>query len=132
MYAYPDAWWGKLAPDKRRTLEWSLDDLLPGEGSEADRFPRYFALGDVRLALHYRFAPGSEDDGVTLDVPIHLLKALDPARLTWLVPGLVEEKAAELIRSLPKALRRNYVPANMTKNKRESLGCAFFCVAVTV
>ena len=48
---------------------------------------------------------------MTLDVPLHLLKALDPARLSWLVPGLVEEKAAELIRSLPKALRRNYVPA---------------------
>ena len=106
-----DAWSGKLTPEKRRVLEWSLADLLPGEGSEADRFPRYFALGDVRLALHYRFEPGSEDDGVTLDVPIHLLKALDPARLSWLVPGMVEEKAAELIRSLPKALRRNYVPA---------------------
>jgi ATP-dependent helicase HrpA len=106
-----DVWWGKLQPDKRRALEWSLTDLLPGEGSEADRFPKYFALGDVRLALHYRFEPGSADDGVTLDVPLHLLKALDPARLTWLVPGLVEEKATELIRGLPKALRRNYVPA---------------------
>lgn len=106
-----DAWYGKLAPEKKKTLEWSLADLLPGEGSEADRFPKYFALGDARLALHYRFEPGAEDDGVTLDVPLHLLKALDPARLSWLVPGLVDEKAAELIRSLPKALRRNYVPA---------------------
>jgi ATP-dependent helicase HrpA len=106
-----DAWTGKLPPDKRRALEWSVTDLLPGEGSEADRFPKYLALGDARLALHYRFEPGAADDGVTLDVPLHLLGALDAARLTWLVPGLVEEKAAELIRSLPKALRRNYVPA---------------------
>jgi ATP-dependent helicase HrpA len=44
-------------------------------------------------------------------VPLHLLMALDPARLSWLVPGLVEECATELIRGLPKALRRNYVPA---------------------
>jgi ATP-dependent helicase HrpA len=106
-----DAWTGKLPPDKRRALEWSVVDLLPGEGSEADRFPKYLPLGDARLALHYRFEPGAGDDGVTLDVPLHLLGALDAARLTWLVPGLVEEKAAELIRGLPKALRRNYVPA---------------------
>jgi ATP-dependent helicase HrpA len=106
-----DSWFGKLAPEKKRGLEWALADLLPGEGSEADRFPKYFPLGDARLALHYRFEPGAEDDGVTLDVPLHLLGALDAARLTWLVPGLVEEKATELIRSLPKALRRNYVPA---------------------
>ena len=57
------------------------------------RFPKYFPLGDVRLALHYRFEPGATDDGVTLDVPLHLLKALDPARLSWLVPGFVEDKA---------------------------------------
>jgi ATP-dependent helicase HrpA len=106
-----DSWVGKLPPEKRKSLEWSLTDLLPGEGSEADRFPKYLALGDARLALHYRFEPGAADDGVTLDVPLHLLKALDPARLSWLVPGLIEEKAAALIRSLPKALRRNYVPA---------------------
>jgi ATP-dependent helicase HrpA len=106
-----DSWYAKLAPEKKKALEWGLADLLPGEGSEAERFPKYFPLGDVRLALHYRFEPGAEDDGVTLDVPLHLLMALDPARLTWLVPGLVEERAAELIRGLPKAQRRNYVPA---------------------
>ena len=106
-----DAWYKKLAPDARRALHWSLTDLLPGEGSEEDRFPKYFPLGDARLPLHYRFEPGAVDDGVTLDVPLHLLNALDGARLSWLAPGFVGEKAAELIRSLPKAMRRNYVPA---------------------
>ncbi|MET0289772.1 MAG: DUF3418 domain-containing protein, partial [Pseudoxanthomonas sp.] len=106
-----DAWWKALPEDKRRGLRWSLTDLLPGEGSEEDRYPKYFPMGDARLALHYTFAPGAEDDGVTLDVPLHLLNALDPARLSWLAPGFVAEKAAGLIRSLPKALRRNYVPA---------------------
>ena len=106
-----DAWYGKLAPEARRALHWSLLDLLPGEGSEEDRFPKYFALGDARLALHYKFEPGAADDGVTLEVPIHLLNALDPARLSWLAPGFVADKAAGLIRSLPKAMRRNYVPA---------------------
>ncbi|HEX4854856.1 ATP-dependent RNA helicase HrpA [Arenimonas sp.] len=106
-----DSWYGKLPPEQKKSLEWSLADLLPGEGSEAERFPKYFALGDARLALHYRFEPGHAEDGVTLDLPLHLLMAIDPTRLGWLVPGLVEEKATALIRGLPKALRRNYVPA---------------------
>ena len=106
-----DAWYKKLAPEARRALHWSLVDLLPGEGSEEDRFPKYFPLGDARLPLHYKFEPGAADDGVTLEVPIHLLNALDPARLSWLAPGFVADKAAGLIRSLPKAMRRNYVPA---------------------
>ncbi len=106
-----DAWYKKLAPDARRALHWSLTDLLPGEGSEEDRFPKYFPLGDARLPLHYKFEPGAVDDGVTLEVPLHLLNALDGTRLSWLAPGFIGEKAAELIRSLPKAMRRNYVPA---------------------
>ena len=106
-----DAWYRKLSGEERRRLEWPLAELLPGEGSDAERFPKYFPLGDARLALHYHFSPGAEDDGVTLDVPLHLLNALDPARLEWLVPGLVEEKATALIRGLPKAQRRNFVPA---------------------
>ncbi|MGH8025678.1 MAG: ATP-dependent RNA helicase HrpA, partial [Pseudoxanthomonas sp.] len=106
-----EAWYKKLAPEARRALHWSLSDLLPGEGSEEDRFPKYFPLGDARLPLHYKFEPGAPDDGVTLEVPLHLLNALDAARLSWLAPGFIGEKAAELIRSLPKAMRRNYVPA---------------------
>jgi ATP-dependent helicase HrpA len=106
-----DSGYTKSTPEQKRALEWSLADLLPGEGSEAERFPKFFPLGDARLALHYRFEPGHAEDGVTLDVPLHLLKALDGSRLGWLVPGLVEEKATALIRGLPKALRRNYVPA---------------------
>ncbi|MDR1075595.1 MAG: ATP-dependent RNA helicase HrpA [Xanthomonadaceae bacterium] len=106
-----EAWYKKLSPEARRGLLWSVTDLLPGEGSEEDLFPKYFALGDARLRLHYRFEPGAEDDGVSLDLPLPLLHALDPARLSWLMPGFVAEKAAELIRGLPKALRRNCVPA---------------------
>jgi ATP-dependent helicase HrpA len=106
-----DGWWKTLAEDKRQALRWSLADLLPGEGSQADRYPKYFALGDARLPLHYKFEPGAEDDGVTLDIPLHLLNALDPARLSWPAPGFVADKAAALIRTLPKAQRRNFVPA---------------------
>jgi ATP-dependent helicase HrpA len=106
-----DAWYAKLPAAEKTKLEWSPDDLLIGDASEAARFPPYLALGDVRLAVRYRFEPGAADDGMTVAVPLHLLHALDPARLSWLAPGFVADKATALIKSLPKTLRRNFVPA---------------------
>jgi len=106
-----DAWYGKLPANEKAALEWSLADLMIGDESDALRFPPYLALGDVRLAVKYRFEPGASDDGMTLAVPLHLLNALDPVRLTWLAPGFVQDKAAALIKTLPKTLRRNFVPA---------------------
>jgi ATP-dependent helicase HrpA len=106
-----DKWFRGLDAAQRKALEWSLADLLPGEGGDNERFPKFLAVGRARLALHYQFEPGGDADGVTLDLPLHLLAALDPARLQWLVPGLLEDKATALIRGLPKALRRNVVPA---------------------
>ncbi|GAB3515095.1 ATP-dependent RNA helicase HrpA [Pseudoxanthomonas daejeonensis] len=106
-----DAWYRALVQERKSSLRWTTDDLLPGEGGQEDLYPKYFALGDARLPLHYRFEPGAADDGVTLEVPLPLLNALDPARLSWLAPGFVADRAAGLIRSLPKAARRNYVPA---------------------
>jgi len=106
-----DAWYGKLPANERAALEWSLSDLMIGDESDAVRFPPYLALGNARLAVKYRFEPGASDDGMTLAVPLHLLNALDPVRLTWLAPGFVQDKAAALIKSLPKTIRRNFVPA---------------------
>ncbi len=63
------------------------------------------------LALDYVFAPGAPDDGVTVRVPLSLLNQLDPAPFSWQVPGLRLELATELIRSLPKAVRRHFAPA---------------------
>ena len=106
-----DAWYGKLPAAEKTALEWSFDDLMVGGASDAERFPPYLPLGDVRLAVKYRFEPGAPDDGMTVAVPLHLLNALDPTRLSWLAPGFVADKATALIRSLPKILRRNFVPA---------------------
>jgi ATP-dependent helicase HrpA len=63
------------------------------------------------LKLEYRFVPGDAADGVTLHVPLAFVNAVPAARCEWLVPGLLAEKVAELIRGLPKSLRRNFVPA---------------------
>ncbi|GGK00004.1 ATP-dependent RNA helicase HrpA [Luteimonas terricola] len=106
-----DAWYAKLTKEQRRELQWTRDDLLVADGSDAERFPAYYPLGDARLAVHYRFEPGAPDDGMTVVVPLHLLNALDGPRLGWLAPGFVQEKATALLRGLPKALRRNFVPA---------------------
>ena len=106
-----DAWTARLSKDERAALEWTRQDLFAGDDIEASRFPAFIALGEARLAVRYRFEPGAPDDGMTISVPLHLLGALDAARLSWLAPGFVAEKAAALIRTLPKALRRNVVPA---------------------
>lgn len=106
-----DAWYGKLPAAEKAALEWSSAELMVGGESEAARFPPYLQLGNARLAVRYRFEPGAPDDGMTLAVPLHLLNALDPAQLSWLAPGFVADKAAALIKSLPKTLRRNFVPA---------------------
>ena len=106
-----DAWYAKLSKDAKAALEWRRDDLLVADQSDAARFPAFIPLGDARLAVQYRFEPGALDDGMTVAVPLHLLNALDGARLSWLAPGFIEDKAAALIKSLPKALRRNFVPA---------------------
>jgi len=106
-----DAWHRKLDPELRRGLLWSLGDVLASPATARDQFPEYWLLGSQRLPLTYRFEPGSDEDGVSVDVPLALLNALPATRADWLVPGLIEERVAELIRSLPKAVRRHVVPA---------------------
>ncbi len=106
-----DAWYGKQSAAEKAKLEWSFDDLMVGGASDAERFPKYLPLGDMRLAVSYRFEPGAPDDGMTVGVPLHLLNALDATRLSWLAPGFVADKATASIKSLPKILRRNFVPA---------------------
>ena len=105
-----EAWYKRLSPEQRAALEWKVDDLLPQDSTDAARFPSAFHLGEVSLRLSYRFEPGAPDDGVTLHLPLHLLNALDSHALDWLVPGLLEDRVAEMLRGLPKALRRNFVP----------------------
>lgn len=106
-----DAWVAKLDAKHKAALEWSVDELLVADQTEAARFPAFIALGNARLDVAYRFEPGAPDDGMTVSVPLHLLNALDPVRLSWLAPGFVADKAAALIKTLPKAQRRNFVPA---------------------
>jgi ATP-dependent helicase HrpA len=105
--------WRKQAErENPEILRLTREILLRQETAElgADRFPDSLETGGVRLPLSYRFEPGAEDDGVTLTVPLAALNGLDPHAGEWLVPGLLEEKIAALIKSLPKGVRRQFVP----------------------
>ena len=107
-----EAWYRKTRPAEQAALRWSLDDVMVGgAGLDAKAFPAMLEISAHRYRLEYRFMPGDEADGVTLHLPLAMLNALPAARCEWLVPGLLGEKVAELIRGLPKSLRRNFVPA---------------------
>jgi ATP-dependent helicase HrpA len=106
-----DAWWKKQRHRTPDLLTFSRDDLLRAdETADADR-PDTWETGDVALPLTYRFQPGSANDGVTVHVPVDVLARLGGDEFAWQVPALREELVTALIRSLPKDLRRNFVPA---------------------
>jgi len=107
-----DAWYSRARPAEQAALRWSLDEVMAGgAGLDPKAFPATLDIPPQRYKLEYRFVPGDEADGVTLQLPLAMLNALPVARCEWLVPGLLADKVAELIRGLPKALRRNFVPA---------------------
>ncbi len=110
--AHFDSWWKneRRARPELLTFDPSMlvrDGAGPGEGE----FPDEWREGSSSLPLRYHFEPGSEDDGVTVDVPLATLNTVEAAAFTWNVPGLRHELVTALIRSLPKQLRVNFVPA---------------------
>ncbi len=106
-----NAWWRKQRHVTPELLTLTREDLLrTPETVDADR-PDAWQAGDVVLPLTYRFEPGATDDGVTVHVPIDVLARLGGDEFAWQVPALREELVTALIRSLPKDLRRNFVPA---------------------
>jgi ATP-dependent helicase HrpA len=108
-----DSWWKKRRAKDPHLLDYTLEVLVDPDGGPIDveAFPESWTEGDVTLPLTYRFAPGAEDDGVTAHVPLSVLNRVSGAGLSWHVPGLREEVVTGLIRSLPKTLRRHFVPA---------------------
>ena len=88
------------------------DEAAPVAELVETSYPKTWSQGDQQLSLGYRFEPGSDDDGVTVQVPIALLARLDPEGFDWQVPGFREELVTALLKSLPKSIRRSVVPAN--------------------
>jgi ATP-dependent helicase HrpA len=73
-------------------------------------FPETLHVADADFPLAYRFAPGHPLDGLTLTVPLAQLNQIDAATLSWLVPGMIREKVAHVIKALPKAWRNRLIP----------------------
>ncbi|GAA0412887.1 ATP-dependent RNA helicase HrpA [Leifsonia naganoensis] len=108
-----EGWWKKARTETPDLLTMTPESLLDEDAAEIDEeaFPPVWRQGDQRLTLRYRFEPGAEDDGVTVQVPLPLLAGLVPDGFDWQVPGLRHELVTALIKSLPKAIRRQVVPA---------------------
>ena len=105
-----DGWWKKQRHRTPDLLTMTREDLLRVADADADR-PDHWRCEDLSLPLSYRFEPGAADDGVTVHVPVGVLARLGGGQFGWQVPALREELVTALIRSLPKDLRRNFVPA---------------------
>jgi ATP-dependent helicase HrpA len=99
--------------DFLRMTEADLMNYRPEE-AELNLYPERLQAGGLTLGLSYRFEPRAEADGVTLQVPAALAAAVPPAATDWLVPGLLKEKVAVLLKGLPKALRTRLMPLKET------------------
>lgn len=109
--------WLKSNDRKQPNLLHMTREDLRREGAQDvtnQEFPDRIQVQQMDLSLNYHLDPGTDEDGVTLNIPREALNQLDQRRLGWLVPGLLEEKVAALIKSLPKDKRRMFVPATET------------------
>jgi ATP-dependent helicase HrpA len=107
-----EKWRKEAEREQPKLLYLKKDDLMRHEaaGITTEQFPPQMVMNNVSYALAYNFAPGKNDDGVTLTVPQALLNQVSAARCEYLVPGVLAEKVAQLVKSLPQKLRRNCVP----------------------
>jgi len=107
-----ETWRAKAERRDRNLLMMTEADLMAHEASDvtAERYPDRLPVAGTELDLAYHIEPGDERDGVTVKVPLAMLNQVRPTELDWLVPGLLEEKVVALIKSLPKQLRKNFVP----------------------
>ncbi|MDA6066100.1 ATP-dependent RNA helicase HrpA [Idiomarina abyssalis] len=106
-------WWHKAAKKEPKLLFFERDDLIAGETEHIteNEYPEFWRQGNLRLPLSYHFEPNAEDDGVSVNIQLGILNQVKLEGFDWHIPALREERIAHLIKSLPKALRRNFVPA---------------------
>ena len=108
-----ERWRRQAERGNAKLLVMTEEDLVrnAAQGVTQQAFPDALQTGTVKLPLEYHLEPGAEEDGVTVICPLPAVTQLDEARLEWLVPGLLKEKVTEMIRSLPKQVRKSFVPA---------------------
>ncbi|MEU8898059.1 ATP-dependent RNA helicase HrpA [Nocardia sp. NPDC048505] len=108
-----DSWWKSAKRKDPALLEFSKSTVVNDDAAPLDptAFPDAWRQGELSFPLTYQFEPGQDDDGVTVRIPVEQLAHVRPVGFDWLVPGMREELAAALIKTLPKTLRRQVVPA---------------------
>jgi ATP-dependent helicase HrpA len=111
-----DQWRKKVERDNPKLLFLTKEDLTRHDENQINDwdFPDSKKLGELVIELHYRFEPGHDEDGVTAIIPVHQLNQIRQQPFDWLVPGMLEEKLVALIKSLPKHLRKHFVPVPNT------------------
>ncbi|WP_225826799.1 ATP-dependent RNA helicase HrpA [Streptomyces naphthomycinicus] len=111
--AHFDSWWKRKRQEQPDFLDFEREMLIR-ESAEAvtkDDYPDTWRQGNLKFRVTYQFEPGADADGVTVHIPLQVLNQVTDEGFDWQIPGLREEVVTELIRSLPKPVRRNYVPA---------------------
>ena len=111
-----DQWWRRTKADQPELLRLNAKELLARKLGDRplEDFPITWSQGDLRLAITYRFEPGAADDGVTVHVPMEVLNRVAAEGFDWQVPGLRTELLGALVKTLPKEIRRELVPAAET------------------
>lgn len=105
--------WLRHNPDKEKPLFLANEDLMRDDATVVsdDHFPDSLEMNGSRFPLEYHFDPRKHCDGITLVTPVAGVNVINPQRCEWLIPGLLHDKVVALIKSLPKQLRKNFVPA---------------------
>lgn len=106
-------WWHKAVKQQPQLLRFERDDLMAQDASHVTEldYPEAWQQGNLRLKLRYVFNPKAEDDGVTVEIPLALLNQVTNHGFDWLIPAFRHDLVVAWIKSLPKTLRRNFVPA---------------------
>ncbi|WP_431193021.1 ATP-dependent RNA helicase HrpA [Vibrio vulnificus] len=108
-----DTWWKQASKKEPELLNFEKEMLFKGDASHVTDldYPNFRHQNGLKLKLSYQFEPGDDSDGVTVHIPLPILNQIDPAGFDWQIPGLRHELVVSLIKSLPKTLRKNFVPA---------------------
>ncbi|HAS3609692.1 TPA: ATP-dependent RNA helicase HrpA [Vibrio cholerae] len=108
-----DAWWKTASRKTPDLLSFEKEMLFKGDASHITDldYPNFWHQGNLKLKLSYQFEPGENSDGVTVHIPLPILNQVEPHGFDWQIPGLRHELVVSLIKSLPKMLRKNFVPA---------------------
>ena len=108
-----EKWRKKVENENPETLFLSRELLMQRDDSHVDhhQYPDHLTVQGMQLPLRYHFEPGRKDDGVTVRIPFTALGQLKSAPFEYLVLGMLEEKITYFIRSLPKQVRKQFVPA---------------------